>query len=82
MIKSDTITTLRNIAARSTDQTEIAALYEVIDFLTGVAFRTRTLNMALDCCEGRRKTDLEEAYDADTIVEQARHFENYLLGTT
>ncbi len=60
---------------------EVDALREAISYLTGVAFRTKALNIALDLCQGRHKNDYTDAFDSDIIVEQARNFENYLAGT-
>ena len=40
--------------------------------------RSRTLNMALDLCEGRRKCDYDDAYESEVVVRQAQDFYDFL----
>ena len=85
MALPETIKVLQSIVDRCngtevSSSTEVDALREAISYLTGVAFRSRALNMALDLCQGRHKNDYSDAFDSDIVVEQAKNFENYLAG--
>lgn len=82
MTTAEILAGLTSLARRleiSDGERETAVLVrEAIAVIEDRGLRSRTLNMALDLCEGRRKCDYDDAYESEVVVRQAQDFYDFL----